>query len=162
MGKIFSISAVIVIFCCCILFGLPYVGVTMAGILVCILAIFIPVTYLSRPKVVKDAQKEVSKCVSEVGGAISEALEEISNDIQMELARKKDEKNKQIQQELTNLSVDEISIITEKNIDILKYVETKKHLKDAGRKHSPEDIISYIKLRDFDYQAEYDRLIRKL
>ena len=41
-------------------------------------------------------------------------------------------------------------------------LKQKKDLKDAGRKHSLEDIIFYIKLLDCGYQDEYDTLIIKL
>ena len=134
MNKIFYFSIVIVIFCCSILFGLPYVGVNLSTFLVVVLAIFIPIMYLSRPKIIKNTQKEISKCLNDI-------IQEINSDN----AKKREEKSIQIKRELDSISTDEISIISQNDIDILKYIRIKNILKKDGYNYTPEEIISEIK-----------------
>ncbi len=61
MSKIFITSCFIILCSLCILFGLPYVGVDLFGVLIVVLVICGLLAYLTRPAEIKSIEKVLIK-----------------------------------------------------------------------------------------------------
>lgn len=141
MNKFFYLFVVSAILAGCVLFGLSYVGVGMAAVLVPVFILCIILAYIFRPRELKTIQNNIYDTTCEFVSDANKTLVEINTEKKLSKIIDKKNSRKNNITYIKQFSQEEYSAIIEHGVDIEKYIQLKKIAKEKQIDLSFKDLI---------------------